>query len=352
MFPRAAKSIALSAEARDVLGHRPPTCHAGELRRTSILRAPVDLLWNGGIGTYVKASPNPMPRSVTVRTTAFASTAPELRCRVVGEGGNLGLTQRGRVEYALNGGFVNTDAIDNSAGVDCCDHEVNIKILLDAAVADGEMTIESATPARRDDRRGGRSGTRGQPRPDDHVGHRPPCRRYRWSTCMPVTCTRWRRKAHQPPLEYLPTDKQIADRQASGIGLTTPEFAVLLAYTKTTNVDEILASGLPDDPDVQDELAAYFPRAALSGSPAGSATIGLHREIIATRVVNTMVNRSGTSFDHRMLEETGSTVPDVTRAYVARDASCASASSGRRSKRWKRRSPALCNWSCSSAFGS
>ncbi|MDQ1423791.1 MAG: glutamate dehydrogenase, partial [Acidimicrobiaceae bacterium] len=316
VFARAAKAITLSDEARDRLDTTAQVVTPAELV-TIVLRAPVDLLWNGGIGTYVKASTETHAEVGDRANDSVRVNGADLRCRVVAEGGNLGLTQRGRVEYALNGGYVNTDAIDNSAGVDCSDHEVNIKILLDAAVAAGEMDVDERNHllvAMTDD-------VAELVLEDNRAQTAALAMARMQASAMVNVHARYLRALEAEglisrQLEFLPTDKQMADRQASGIGLTGPEFAVLLAYTKTTNVDEVLASSLPDDPDIQDELAAYFPHAARERLTGRLADHRLHREIVATRVVNTMVNRAGTSFDHRMLEETGSTVPDVTRAYL------------------------------------
>ena len=230
-----------------------------------MLRAPVDLLWNGGIGTYVKASGrDATPTSATGPTTACASNGDELRCRIVAEGGNLGLTQLGRVEYALAGGLVNTDAIDNSAGVDCSDHEVNIKILLDAVVAGGELTgRSSATSCWRsmtdevaelvlDNNRAQTLAlliARRQALPMVNVHAR---------YIDVLEDEGWLDRA----LEFLPTDKQIAERQASGAGLQTPEFAVLIAYTKNANVAEMVRSDLPDDAVARGRPGGLLPGGA------------------------------------------------------------------------------------------
>jgi glutamate dehydrogenase len=317
VFPRAAKAIPLSDEARHCLDTTAQVVTPAELV-SIVLRAPVDLLWNGGIGTYVKASSETHAEVGDRANDSVRVNGIDLRCRVVGEGGNLGLTQRGRVEYALNGGFVNTDAIDNSAGVDCSDHEVNIKILLDAAVAAGEMDVEERhhlLTAMTDD-------VAELVLEDNRAQTIALALARMQAPAMINVHARYLRALESEglinrQLEFLPTEKQLAERQASGIGLTTPEFAVVLAYTKTTNVDEVLASSLPDDSDVQDELSGYFPVAARARLAGRLADHRLRREIVATRLVNTMVNRAGTSFDHRMLEETGSTVPEITRAWVA-----------------------------------
>ena len=238
---------------------------------------------------------------------------------MVGEGGNLGFTQRGRIEFALAGGRINTDAIDNSGGVDCSDHEVNIKILLDTVVADGEMTVrqrdrllaemtgEVAAMVLRDnyDQTGALATARAQAGP------------------MVDVHARYLRQLESEggldrAIEFLPTDEVLAQRRSAGTGLTSPEFAVLLAYTKLDVSARLLASDVPEDPWLGRELAAYFP-APLRDERFAPAMERhpLRREIIATRVTNLLVDRAGTSFIHRLTEETGATVPELARAHAA-----------------------------------
>ena len=236
---------------------------------------------------------------------------------MVVEGGNLGLTQRGRVEAALDGVLLNTDAIDNSAGVDCSDHEVNIKILLDAQVAAGDLTVkqrnellasmtdEVAELVLEDNRAQtlalAIARRQAAPMVDVHA-------RYLRSLEVEGLLNR--------ALEFLPTDKQLAERASAGLGLTTPEFAVLLAYTKDTNTAVVLGSDLPDDPYVQRELVRYFPSALRERFAEVMGGHRLRREIVATMLTNEMVNLAGTSFDFRMTDETGAGVADITRAHV------------------------------------
>jgi glutamate dehydrogenase len=259
-----------------VLGATRTTFTPNELMAT-ILRAPVDVLWNGGIGTYVKASSESHLEAGDRANDAIRVDGADLRCRMVAEGGNLGLTQRGRIEYALAGGLINTDAIDNSAGVDCSDHEVNIKILLHDVMTSTGMTLEERN-------------------------------------ALLASMTD---EVAEQALEFLPTDKQIAERQASGTGLTTPEFAVLLAYTKTTNIELLERSNLPDDPYLEPELFRYFPRPLQERFAEQIGRHRLRREIIATQLGNQMVNISGISFDHRMTEDSGVGVVEISRAWVA-----------------------------------
>ncbi len=240
---------------------------------------------------------------------------------MVGEGGNLGLTQLGRVEYALGGGLVYTDAIDNSAGVDCSDHEVNIKILLDGVVDAGELTtkqrnevLESMTDdvaslvlANNEAQTLALVIARRQALPMVNVHAR---------YIDLLESEGWLDRV----LEFLPTDKQIAERQAAGAGLQAPELAVLIAYTKNANVAEVVRSDLPEVALLELDLLRYFPSALRTSYAGAIRQHPLRREIIATRLVNQMVNLSGISFDHRMTEDTGASVVDVTRAWlVARE---------------------------------
>jgi len=276
-------------------------------------------LWNGGIGTYVKASTETNADVGDKANDTVRIDAAELRSRVVGEGGNLGFTQRGRIEFALAGGRINTDAIDNSGGVDCSDHEVNMKILLDTVVADGEMTVrqrdrllaemtdEVAAMVLRDnyDQTGALATARAQ------------------AGAMVDVHARYLRTLESESgldraIEFLPGDDVLAQRRSAGTGLTSPEFAVLLAYTKLDVSSRLLASDACEDPWFERELAAYFPAPLRDGRFAPAlARHPLRREIIATRVTNLLVDRAGTSFIHRLTEETGATVPELARAHAA-----------------------------------
>jgi glutamate dehydrogenase len=320
VWPRSAKSIPLSPEARRALGCDAQKLPPNELV-SALLRAPVDLLWNGGIGTYVRASGE---RDVDVgdrANDAVRVEAPDLRCRVVVEGGNLGFSQLGRIQYALAGGRINTDFIDNSGGVDCSDHEVNIKILLDSVVASGDMTRKQ-----RD---------RLLAEMADNVAEAVLLDNYRQAQAISVTESHaaevleehvrlieaLERAGHlDRKLEFLPSDQDLAERRAAGSGLTRPELAVLLAYSKVMTEDALLDSDLPEDPYLSEDLERYLP--AKLREPFGEQVRRhpLRREIIATHVTNSMVNRVGSTFVHRLGEETGAAVPDIARAYtVARE---------------------------------
>jgi glutamate dehydrogenase len=317
VFSRSAKSIQLSPQAREVLGIEAQSLTPLEVV-SAILTAPVDLLWNGGIGTYVKASTETHADVGDRANDAVRVDAGALRCRMVGEGGNLGFTQLARVEFALAGGLIHTDAIDNSAGVDCSDHEVNIKILLEEVVAAGELTgkqrnellasmTEEVAELVLDNNRAQTLAlaiARRQALPMANVHAR---------YLELLETEGWLDRS----LEFLPTDKQIAERQSSGLGLTTPEFAVLIAYTKNVDVIEILSTDLPDDEALDRDLIEYFPAPLRARYRTEILHHRLRREIVATQVVNQMVNLSGISYDHRMIEETGASVADVCRAWVA-----------------------------------
>lgn len=322
VVPRTAKSVELSPQVRKVLDIDEATVTPNELL-SAVLRAPVDVLWNGGIGTYVKAGTESNADVGDRANDAIRVNGGELRCRMVGEGGNLGMTQRGRIEYALAGGLVNTDAIDNSAGVDCSDHEVNIKILLNDVMsmpAEGgaamtldernallaSMTDEVAEQVLDDNRAQTLllAIARRQALPMVNV-------HARYLNLLEVEG--WIDRS----LEFLPSDKQIAERQATGTGLTTPEFSVLLAYTKTTNIELLERSTLPDDPYLEPELVRYFPAPLRERFPMQIARHRLRREIVATQLGNQMVNMSGISFDHRVTEDSGVGVVEISRAWVA-----------------------------------
>jgi glutamate dehydrogenase len=317
VYPRVAKSIELSAEARAVLGTDAESLSPNQLIST-ILRAPVDLLWNGGIGTYVKASSETHSEVGDRANDSVRVDGRELRCRMVGEGGNLGFTQHGRVEYSLRGGLIYTDAIDNSAGVDTSDREVNIKIALDGVVAQGDLTVKQRNELLAamtdevaelvlDDNRSQTLAlmiARRQALPMINV-------HARYITAL--ADEGWLDRE----LEFLPSDKQIADRLAQGAALCTPELAVLMAYTKNADVVEIVASDLPDEAWFEHDLMAYFPTMLAERYPDAIRTHRLRREIVATDIANQMVNLSGISYDHRMTEDTGASVVDVARAWVA-----------------------------------
>ncbi len=318
VWPRSAKSVPVTPEMRAALGidEGVPALPPDQLI-SAILAAPVDLLWNGGIGTYVKATTQAQADAGDRSNDAVRIDASQLRARVVGEGGNLGLTQEARIEYALSGGLVNTDFIDNSAGVDTSDHEVNIKILLDDAVRDGELNRAERNELLHE--------------MTDEVGHLVLQHNYQQNRALAAARaqagsmlhvhSRYIRKLERDRrvrrrLDVLPGDKEIAERRSAGTGLTAPEFAVLLAQAKITAAQEILASRLPDDLFLRGALTKYFPVPLQERFAGRMGSHPLHREIITTAVVNDMVDRSGITFVFRINEETGASVPDTTAAWL------------------------------------
>jgi glutamate dehydrogenase len=321
VYPRSAKAIALSPEARRALGIEASELAPAEVIR-AILRAPVDLLYNGGIGTYVKATHQSNAEVGDRANDAVRVNGAELRCRVVGEGGNLGFTQLGRVEYAREGaggagGRINTDAIDNSAGVDCSDHEVNIKILLGIAEAEGALAA------------GDRNALLAAM--TDDVAELVLADNYYQTQSLAVSGTRAEKLLDSQAalmralekagrldraVEFLPDEEEIAERRLAKAGLTAPERAVLLAYSKMALFEALVASSLVDDEYVSEALVGYFPPQLRSRFAAIMPRHPLRREIVATVVANGLVNRTGSTFVHRMQEETGATADEVARAYI------------------------------------
>nr|WP_311527048.1 NAD-glutamate dehydrogenase [uncultured Ralstonia sp.] len=308
IFPRTVKAIALSPEVRAMLDLQ--NTSATEMTPNdllhAILKAPADLLYNGGIGTYIKASTETHAQVGDRANDGLRVNGAELRCKAVAEGGNLGCTQLGRIEYAQHGGRINTDAIDNSAGVDCSDHEVNIKILLGLVVADGEMTLKQRNTLLAE--------------MTDEVGELVLGDNYFQTQALSLARTRtalWldpeaRLMRHlersgrlNRAIEFLPSDEDIDTRRAAGGGLTTPERAVLMAYSKMWLYDVLLGSNLPDQPFVADGLPAYFPQPLHTRCATSIPRHTLRREILATMHANALVNRAGVTFVHRMAEETG-----------------------------------------------
>jgi glutamate dehydrogenase len=319
VVPRTAKSVPITPQvaARLALPSGVGSLTPAELI-TAILKAPVDLLWNGGIGTYVKASTESHAQVGDKANDAIRVDGAQLRVRVVGEGGNLGLTQLGRVEAALAGVRVNTDAIDNSAGVDCSDHEVNIKILLDRIVAAGdltgkqrnqlltEMTDEVMQLVLRDNYE--QNVLLGNAR--------------KQSLSMVPVHERFMRSLESRgsldrALEFLPSDEVLSARAEEGRGLTSPEFAVLVAYSKIALTEDLVATSLPDDPCLLTTLRGYFPRQLAERYGDRLEMHPLRREIVTTVLVNEMVNRGGITFAFRAQEETGADAEQVARAYTA-----------------------------------
>jgi glutamate dehydrogenase len=316
IYSRGAKSIPLTPEVKAALAITGDAMTPTELVN-AILKAPVDLIYNGGIGTYVKATGESHAQVGDRASDTLRVNGSELRCKVFAEGGNLGCTQLGRIEYAASGGRIYTDAIDNSAGVDTSDHEVNIKILLGLPIAEGEltekqrntllaeMTDDVAALVLRDNIF--------QTQVLSVTGRIAPSLLDAQARFMQFLEKRGRLNR---AIEFLPTDEELAERRAKGLGLTSPERAVLLAYSKIWLYDELLASALPDDPWVATALIRYFPGALEKTYAAYMTRHPLKREIIATHVINSMVNRVGSTFVHRLVETTGARPHEIVRAYL------------------------------------
>jgi glutamate dehydrogenase len=320
IYPRSAKSIRISREAQLALDLPRDTFTPAELIR-AILCAPVDLLWNGGIGTYVKSSEESNADIGDRANDALRVDGQDLRAKVVGEGGNLGFSQRGRIEYALRGGRINTDFIDNSAGVDCSDHEVNIKILFSslpprAKPTIGErnrllvkMTEDVAAHVLRDNYLQSQAISMLETRAEQDV-------------LQHAHAIRTLELAGQldRALEFLPTTEEIEERHRLGKGLTRPELAVLLAYGKMALYSRLIDSDVPEDPYLSNELQRYFPPQLQKRYGRYLKHHRLRREIIATATTNSLINRMGPTFAKRAQDDTGADAATVVRAYaIARE---------------------------------
>ncbi|WP_277208915.1 NAD-glutamate dehydrogenase [Isoptericola croceus] len=319
VFPLSAKSIPVTPQMVEALGldASVTALTPAELKR-AVLLAPVDLLWNGGIGTYVKASAESDGEIGDRANDAIRVNGDELRVRVVGEGGNLGVSQRGRIEAAQSGVQINTDAIDNSAGVGTSDHEVNIKILLGAVMRDGRlglaernellqaMTDEVAAQVLRDNYE--QNVLLGNSRANAAVMLPVHERLMAWLEA---------RGELDRELEFLPDVGEIAERVKQRQGLTRPEFAVLVAYAKLALKEDLTETDLADDPWFARTLAAYFPAEIRDRYPDDLAKHPLRREIVVNAVVNSMVNRGGITFAFRAADETGAPTEQIARAFVA-----------------------------------
>ncbi|MFN8079530.1 MAG: NAD-glutamate dehydrogenase [Kineosporiaceae bacterium] len=318
VYPRSAKSIAITPQVAERLGlPEGVESMTPAALITAILEAPVDLLWNGGIGTYVKAATQTHSEVGDKANDAIRVNGAQLRCRVVGEGGNLGLTQLGRVEAARHGVRINTDAIDNSAGVDCSDHEVNIKILLDRIVAAGDLTGKQRNQLlaeMTDDV--GRMVLRDNYEQNVLLGNARKQSHGMLSVHQRFMRSLETRGLLDRELEFLPDDAELSVRADSGVGLTSPEFSVLVAYAKITLTEDLMASDLLDDPWFEGTLRDYFPAQLVSRYAANLADHPLRRELITTCLVNEMVNRGGITFAFRAEEETGAAPQQVARAYT------------------------------------
>ena len=317
VFDRKAKAITLNTEIQRLTGLKAKAVTPNELIH-ALLRADADLLWFGGIGTYIKASSESDADAGDRANDAVRVNGADVRCKVIGEGGNLGITQLGRLEIARRGGRLNSDAIDNSAGVDCSDHEVNIKVLIDAVVADGEMT--------------GKQRDRLLVEMTDEVGELVLRDNYLQNQALSVlqqrapallqAHARYMRDLERADrlnreVEFLPDDEELNSRAAEGEGLARPELSVLMAYAKMELYEILLHSDLANSKGLIADLERYFPKPLLRGQQAAILQHRLRREIIATVMANSLVNRVGITFVHDVIKETGASVEAIARCYAA-----------------------------------
>ncbi len=320
VFLRTEKHLDLSPQVQAMLGTTETSMTPQELMR-AILKMDVDLLWNGGIGTYVKASTESNADAGDRANDALRVNGNELGCKVVGEGGNLGLTQLGRIEFAKKGGRINTDFIDNSAGVDTSDREVNIKIML-RQVADSTGLDE-------------KSRNRLLASMTDEVGKLVLRNNYLQTQAISlmeahsvervnehafVMRTLEKAGVLNRELEFLPSDAEIKARKAVGAGFTRPELSLLVSYSKIALYQDLIESNVPEDAYLSDELEIYFPAPMRKKFRDVLRNHQLAREIVATVICNSVVNRMGPVFLLRMMEETGADAAKIARAYtIARE---------------------------------
>jgi glutamate dehydrogenase len=319
VYDRTAKAIPVSPEVRAAL-----KLPAGVTRLSppemirAILEAPVDLLWNGGIGTYIKASSETNADVGDKSNDAVRVNADRLRVKVIGEGGNLGATPLGRIEFCRNGGKMNTDALDNSAGVDCSDHEVNIKVLLDGVVSAGELDIEDRNPllAEMTDEVA-ELVLRDNISQNFRIGLSRSGAGRRGAVHRRLLTELETRRGVDRRLEALPADAEMERRIAGGAGLTSPELATMIAHVKLALKADLLAGDLPDSPTFAAVLPDYFPTPLRERFAGAITRHPLRREIVATVVVNEMVDFGGATFAFRLSEEIGATTDDAVRAFTA-----------------------------------
>lgn len=316
VFDRSAKSLKLSPEVQDCFGISKATVSPNELME-AILRAEAELLWFGGIGTYIKSSNESHLDAGDRANDAIRINGEDVRCKVIGEGANLGCTQRGRIEFAAHGGAMNTDAIDNSAGVDSSDNEVNIKILVDSVMRDGALNQKQRNKLLA-------SMT-------DEVAQLVLVHNYRQTQALSLIQSKGvgaldgqqrlmkmleREDRLNRAVEFLPDDEVIAERQMAKTGLYRPELSVLISYSKIWLYDQMIASDMPDDPYLERDLVEYFPTPLRKTYRKHINRHRLRREIIATRATNSLVDRAGDTFVSSFMVKTGKSPADISRAYI------------------------------------
>ncbi len=316
VFLRSAKSIKLSPQIQQMLGTDASSLTPNEFIRAALMM-PVDLIWNGGIGTYVKASDETHAEVGDRASEPLRVNGKDVKAKIIGEGGNLGTTQRGRIEYAQNGGRINTDFIDNVGGVDCSDNEVNIKILLNALVSSGDMTLKQRNEL---------LYTMTNDVADIVIND---CYRQTQSISVSMSLGAEQLKEYMRfihalekdgklnrELEFLPSDEVLAERMAKGQGLTRPEMAILTAYGKMVLKEQLVLPEIFENLYFKKFLFGAFPIVLQQQFAADMEHHPLKAEIIATKLANLLVNDMGANFTHRMMEETGSTVSEVAISYA------------------------------------
>ncbi|CAG8865449.1 NAD-specific glutamate dehydrogenase [Pseudomonas fluorescens] len=316
IFPRSLKSITITEQMKQRFDIEADKLTPTELLH-ALLKAPVDLLWNGGIGTYVKSSEESHADVGDKANDALRVNGDELRCKVVGEGGNLGMTQLGRVEFGLNGGATNTDFIDNAGGVDCSDHEVNIKILLNEVVHAGDMTEKQ-----RNQLLGSMT---------EEVGSLVLGNNYKQTQALSLAARRARERIAEykrlmadlenrgkldRAIEFLPSEDQLAERLAANQGLTRAELSVLISYSKIDLKEQLLKSQVPDDEYLTRDMETAFPPSLVNKFAEAMRRHRLKREIVSTQIANDLVNNMGITFVQRLKESTGMSAANVAGAYV------------------------------------
>jgi glutamate dehydrogenase len=316
VFERSAKTISLSTEAKQALSIDKDELTPNELI-SLILKAPVDLLWNGGIGTYVKSSDESHLDVGDRVNDVLRINGVDLRCKVVGEGGNLGFTQKGRIEASFKGVKMNTDAMDNSAGVDCSDHEVNIKIALIAAMKAGKISLEERNKILEEMTEevsqlvlADNKNQTGAISASHSGGYLSLGNQAQFLNSLEQS------GALNREVEFLPTNKEIVKRQADKVGMTRPELCVMLAYSKMDLYPQILASKLVKDPYLKPELFNYFPKLLQEKFPDEITNHQLSSEIIATSLTNSIVNKAGITFVNQIASDTGFLPVDIVRSFI------------------------------------
>ncbi len=317
IFSRTAKSIPVSKEMKAVFGISKSKISPNDLI-SAMLRAPVDLLWNGGIGTYVKASHENHTDIGDKANDALRVNGNELRCKVIGEGGNLGFSQLGRVEFNLNGGRCFTDFIDNAGGVDCSDHEVNMKILLDDLVANGDLTVKQRNEWLF--------------KQTEDVSRLVLRNNYRQTQALGLAFTESSRRVEEyrrlinsmeaagklnRSLEFLPSDEDITERKTRSLGLTRPELSVLISYVKGDLKEQLIRENVAEDAYLEDAVTTVFPEKMLKKFEGPMRQHRLKSEIVATQVANDIFNYMGIAYFNRLQESTGASPVEAAKAYVA-----------------------------------